>query len=129
VPVRFFFHAFAVSTALGLVPVAAAEPLRANTPESYQQEVIEASRTEAVVVFLDASWCGPCQAMRPALYEAAEQRGLRLVVVDIDANPMVPMELRVSAIPVVVLFRGGRAIGSLAGLADEDRLAEFLDAG
>jgi thioredoxin 2 len=64
-----------------------------------------------------AAWCGPCRAMAPSFEEAARrlEPEMRLAKVDVDAEPGLAAEFRVSSIPTLVLIRHGSEIGRVAG--------------
>jgi thioredoxin 2 len=64
-----------------------------------------------------AAWCGPCRAMAPSFEEAARrlEPEMRLAKIDVDAEPELAAEFRVSSIPTLVLIRHGREIGRVAG--------------
>jgi thioredoxin 1 len=70
-----------------------------------------------VLVDFTASWCPPCRMIAPVLEQlAAEERHrLRVVQLDVDANPEVTRAYRVLGMPTLTLFRGGEAVTSLVG--------------
>jgi thioredoxin 2 len=94
-----------------------------------------AAETQAsvpVVVDLWAAWCGPCRAIAPVLERLAEGHAgrLKVVRVDVDANPALAARFDARSIPLLVVLRDGREVdrivGALPPAALERRLAPVL---
>jgi thioredoxin 2 len=64
-----------------------------------------------------APWCGPCQAMAPALEQAAAslEPEVRLAKINIDEAQALASQLGIQSIPTLALFRGGREVARRAG--------------
>ena len=77
------------------------------TDETFADEVL-ASPVPVLVDFW-APWCRPCDAIEPHLSAIADERGLRLVKIDVDRNLGVPSRYGVLALPTVTLFAAGEA--------------------
>ncbi|HET6922778.1 MAG TPA: thioredoxin [Anaeromyxobacteraceae bacterium] len=97
-------------------------------PADFEQEVLHSS--EPVLVDFHATWCGPCRALAPTLDELARDLAgrARVVKLDVDEAPHLAREYRVSSIPCLVVFRGGREVGRLVGAAPKRRIAGALEA-
>ncbi|MFL5954162.1 MAG: thioredoxin [Gaiellaceae bacterium] len=97
------------------------------TDDTFEQEVIERSRNEPVVVDFWADWCGPCKALTPVLEEKTAAKGVTLVKLDVDANQRVAREYNVSGIPAVKAFRNGNVVAEFVGAQPPMRVDAFLD--
>jgi thioredoxin 1 len=75
--------------------------MRMVTDETFTAEVLEAEHP--VVVDFWAPWCGPCQAIEPAL----DGLPLDVVKLDVDTSPEAAARYGVLSLPTVILFAGG----------------------
>ena len=93
--------------------------------------------TASVPVVIDywAAWCGPCRMISPVLERLAEQHAghLKVVKVDVDANPELAARAGAQSIPLLVVLRDGeerdRIVGALPRAALEQRLAPLFAGG
>jgi putative thioredoxin len=108
---------------------AAADLIKDSTDASFMADVIEASRTQPVIVDFWATWCGPCKQLGPALEKAvlAAKGAVRLVKVDVDKNPRVASQLRVQSIPTVYAFVNGEPVDGFMGAVPDSQLKSFID--
>ncbi len=97
--------------------------------QTFQQDVIDASMTQPVLVDFWAPWCGPCRTLGPMLEKLeAEYAGKwKLVKVNSDENPELSQAFRIRSIPYVVAFSGGRPVDQFMGALPEGQLREFID--
>ena len=68
-----------------------------------------ASQDLPVLTDFWAEWCGPCKMMHPVLQELARDwKGrLKVIKVDTDKKPALAGRFQISAIPTLILFKGG----------------------
>lgn len=99
------------------------------TDATFEQEVVERSKTVPVVVDLWAPWCGPCRTLGPILEEVidATEGGAVLVKVNVDENPQISQAFRVQGIPAVYGLRNGAVVDGFVGAQGKDAVTAFVD--
>lgn len=82
-----------------------------------------------VLVEFTADWCPPCRQMAPVLSAlAAEEEGrLKVVQLNVDANPGTTNAYKVLSMPTFMVFRDGRPVRSMVGARPKRRLREELE--
>ena len=98
------------------------------TDDNFKQEVL--SSDKPVLVDFWADWCPPCHMIAPTIDELAEDYAGRVKVgkVDTDANGDVSLELQISSIPTVMLFKDGEMVRKFVGVTAKQLFTSELDA-
>jgi thioredoxin 1 len=96
------------------------------TDANFQSEVLDSQ--EPVLVDFWAPWCGPCKMLAPTIDAlAGEYAGkVRVGKVNTDDNPKTATSYSISAIPTVLLFKGGQIVDRFVGLVNKDKLTSSL---
>lgn len=92
-----------------------ASTLPAVTDADFESQVLSAG--QVVLVDFWADWCAPCRMIAPVVEDLASELGDRIKVVkmDIDANPQVPGQLGIMSIPTLIIFKDGRPADRTVG--------------
>jgi putative thioredoxin len=96
---------------------------------NFQQEVIDSSATQPVVVDFWAPWCAPCRALTPVLEKLEREYAgrFKLAKVNVDENQELAEVLQVRSIPAVFAFRDGKPLGNFLGALPESQVRAFIE--
>jgi thioredoxin 1 len=81
-----------------------------------------------VLVDFYADWCGPCRMIAPVLDDlASELTDAKIVKVNVDRNPGLAAQYRISSIPSLLVFKDGEVVRRHVGLADKAQLKSLIE--
>jgi thioredoxin 1 len=100
---------------------------REFTDANWKNEVLDSP----IPVMIDfwAPWCSPCRMLGPTIEKLSDEYEGKIKIgkMNTDENPDTPANLRILAIPTVIVFKGGREVERFLGIHHEDKYRAFLD--
>ena len=99
-----------------------------TTTDRFEQDVVERSKQNPVVVDFWAPWCEPCRQLAPLLEKLIEEQAGRvtLVKVNIDESPEIAQAVGVQSIPFVMALRDAQAVDHFMGVLPEPELRQWF---
>ena len=81
-----------------------------------------------VLVDFWAPWCAPCRTIAPLLEQIAAERTGRIKVakLNVDENPQLAARFQVSAIPMLMIFRGPILVDEIRGAVPKATIEAHL---
>ena len=83
---------------------------------------------KAILVDFWAPWCSYCRRIGPAYDKVAAQYAehLEVVKVNIDEEPLLANLEHIEVIPTLVLYQGGKALGSIVAPESKAAIDAFI---
>jgi thioredoxin 1 len=97
------------------------------TDETFEKQVLKSDKP--VLVDLWAPWCGPCRMLGPVIEELASEYAGKAVVgkLNTDENSETMATYRVSAIPTLLFFKGGKLVDQTVGVQSKAAIKAKLE--
>ena len=105
----------------------ASEKVLTLTEENFEASVIKSA--QPILVDFWAPWCGPCKMISPLLDELAEEYSGRVLVgkVNVDDAQGLAVQYGVTAVPMLLMFKGGQVVDQIRGLRSKRDLKVSFD--
>lgn len=105
-----------------------AENIPAVSDSSFQADVIEASKSQPVMVDFWADWCRPCHMLTPTVEEIAKEHAgkLKVVKLNVDENMNTPGKFNIRGIPTLLIFKGGQVAEQVVGAVPKDQIVKAI---
>ena len=103
------------------------ENIASINDDTFESEVLQ-SNTPVLVDFW-AEWCGPCKMLAPVLDEIVStiEDKVKIVKLDVDANPETPPKYGIRSIPTLILFKDGNVEATKSGVLSLAQLSTWLE--
>lgn len=94
----------------------------------FQAEVLDVKDMPVLVDFY-ADWCGPCQALMPAIEEVSKELEgkAKIVKINVDESTEHAGKYGVMSIPALKIFKNGEMVGEMIGAQPKEALKEKLE--
>ena len=98
------------------------------TDKDFQTEVVEASKSQPVMVDFWADLCRPCHMLAPTVDEIARQYSgkLKVVKLNVDENNNAAFQFNIRGIPTLLVFKGGQVVDQLVGAVPKDQIEKVV---
>ena len=97
------------------------------TAANFENEVLNSDKS--VLLDFYADWCGPCKMLAPVVHEIAEENAgtLKVGKINVDEQMELAMRFQVSSIPMLVVFKDGKAIAKSVGYRPKSEIAAMVE--
>lgn len=94
-------------------------------PSDWEQEVLQSEIP--VLVDIYTTRCGPCKMLAPLIAKLGREYDGRAKVLKMSADDgLGDLDLQVSAVPLVLIYSGGKELERIVGIKPEDTYKQAL---
>lgn len=104
-----------------------ADNVQTFTDGNFETSVLQAGTP--VLVDFWADWCGPCKRLAPTIEQLAGEYAGKLTIgkLNVDDNPDTAIKFQIRGIPAVLLFKNGRVVEQVIGLAPKEDFKRVIE--
>ena len=126
-----------LAVVLGLTGVASGAPAPAVTSENIvhvtaqnYDQVVAQSKDKLVILDFGATWCPPCQEMKPVIERLADEYGGKFLLGEVDADESKQLldKHNVQYLPTLVGLKSSQETDRHVGFEGEQELRSWIDA-
>ncbi|MEM9160300.1 MAG: thioredoxin family protein, partial [Verrucomicrobiota bacterium] len=104
---------------------------KGSSAHTYTQEEFSAhlSSPTPVLLAFQTKWCAPCRKMKPILdqLEDQEREKLKILRIDLDANPSLSEQYKVDSIPAFILIKNNTPLWQDTGSFTLPKFTQILN--
>ena len=97
------------------------------TAANFENEVLNSDKP--ILLDFYADWCGPCKMLAPVVHEIAEENAgtLKVGKINVVEQMELAMRFQVSSIPMLVVFKDGKAVAKSVGYRPKAEIAAMVE--
>ena len=95
------------------------------TAANFEEEVLKSE--QPVLLDFWATWCGPCQMLKPVVHEIAEEaEGFKVGAIDVDEEQELAVKFGVMSIPTLIVIKDGKIANQSVGVRPKAQILSML---
>lgn len=102
-----------------------------TTDATFEKDVIQQSKKLPVIVDFWASWCPPCQILKPLMEKIANSPKYKSKIVlaklNVEQNKTIASKYDIMSIPAVKMFKNGKVVDQFVGFQPESEVIDWIE--